>query len=118
MLICAFTDGSSYTHFVGKKSMYKYKLAFLQECFKEFDVILEGFLTEEEWGIRKEIKNIELVYDNLYCRYYHHMSEEVSYLGLESGYLFCDKARGAFEVFAIDVTELVKAIKEYYKSTL
>ncbi|GAB6427986.1 hypothetical protein bcgnr5372_38530 [Bacillus luti] len=112
MDICAFTDGSSYTQFVGKKSLYENKGNFAEECIKEFSYILEEIFSEQEF--LKVIENMVagIVHDNLYCRYYRRMPEDVSYLDLDEGYLFCEKGRGAFEVFVIDIQELKTLAKE------
>ncbi|HHL0969542.1 hypothetical protein [Bacillus thuringiensis] len=111
MDICAFADGSSYTQFVGKKSLYESKEHFAKECTKEFCYILENMLSEQDYLKVMSKINSEVVHDNLYCRYYPRMPEEMSYLDLESGYLFCDKNKGAFEVYVIDIEELRNLIK-------
>ncbi|WP_336769855.1 hypothetical protein [Bacillus bombysepticus] len=112
MDICAFTDGSSYTQFVGKKSLYESKVRFVEECIKEFSYILEDIFSEQEFLKVIEEMGAANVHDNLYCRYYPRMPEDVSYLDLEEGYLFCEKGRGAFEVYVIDIQELKKLTKE------
>ncbi|GAB6553021.1 hypothetical protein bcgnr5378_06300 [Bacillus cereus] len=112
MDICAFTDGSSYTQFVGKKSLYENKDRFAKECVKEFSYILEDIFSEQEFLKVMEKMDAGIVHDNLYCRYYPRMPEDVSYLDLDEGYLFCEKSRGAFEVFVIDIQELKILAKE------
>lgn len=117
MDICAFTDGSSYTQFVGKKSLYRSKEHFAEECIKEFDYILEDMFSEQEHVQVLNKIHAEIVYDNLYCRYYPRMPEDASHLDLEDGYLFCEKGKGAFEVYVIDVQELNNEVNLYTKTT-
>ncbi|WES09701.1 hypothetical protein [Bacillus paranthracis] len=111
MDICAFTDGSSFTQFVGKKSLYKDKEHFVKECIKEFDSILEDIFSEQEYLVLLNKIGSEIVHDNLYCRYYPRMPEEVAYLDLDEGYLFCEKGKGAFEVYVIDIEEIKNLTK-------
>lgn len=97
MKLIEFTDGSSTTELVGKKSAFKDPADFLEQCKREWD-----------WKFDKldfEIKK-EHVQDGAYCRYYPKIPEDYSHLDLESGYAFCERGRGAFEVYFIPFREL------------
>lgn len=101
MHLIEFTDGSSTTEFVGKKSEFKDASHFLGECRGEFDWKFDD--------IDFEIKH-EHVIDGMYCRYYPKMPEDMSHLDLESGYTFCEKGRGAFEVYVLPWQKLCKEL--------
>lgn len=94
MYLIEFTDGSSTTELVGKKSAFKDATDFLEKCRGEFDWILDE--------LKFEI-NAEQVIDGLYSRFYRNMPSDYAYLDLESGYTFCDKGRGAFEVYVLPI---------------
>lgn len=99
MKLIEFTDGSSITEFVGKKSAFKDANEFIEKCKSEFGHILE----EIDFDIR-----VEYVVEGMYCRYYPKMPSDMSYLGLESGgYTYCDKGNGSFEVYVIPIRELI-----------
>lgn len=101
MHLIEFTDGSSTTELVGKKSAFKDAADFLKQCKGEF-----------EWkfdDIDYEI-TVDHVVDGLYCRYYPRMPEDYSHLEMESGYTFCDPGRGAFEVYVIPWQELYEKL--------
>lgn len=97
MILMEFTDGSSITHFVGRKSAFECDGDFLDKCIREYDWKID----ELELDLR-----IEYVQDGVYCRFYPNMPQEMAYLDLESGYTFCDKGRGAFEVYVIDIRSI------------
>lgn len=82
MKLIEFTDGSSTTEFVGKKSAFKDPADFLEQCKREWDWKFD----ELDFEIKKEH-----VQDRAYCRYYPNMPEDYSHLGLESGYTFCER---------------------------
>ena len=92
MHLIAFTNGSSTTEFVGKKSGFKDAADFLEACKGEFDWKFD----EIDFAV-----NPDDVFDGVYCRYYPRMPADMSHLDLESGYTFCDKQRGAFEVYVL-----------------
>lgn len=92
MHLIEFTDGSSTTELVGKKSAFIDAADFLKQCKGEFEWKFED--------IDFEI-TAEDVQDGAYCRYYPRMPEDFSHLELESGYTFCDPGKGAFEVYFI-----------------
>lgn len=96
-----FRDGNSVTAFVGKKSEFSSVDAFLSACQSEFDYEIEKL------GVTILPEH---VVDGVYCRYYSKMPEDVSYLELESGYLFCDKGKGAFEVYCVSLRDLKKPV--------
>lgn len=112
MELIEFTDGSSVTNFVAKKSIYKSKEDFLSDCLSEFDYILEDYLNDSEWEKMKSFTDTSIVEDGIYCRYYPSLPDDFAYLDMESGYTFCPKGRGAFEVYAIDFKQLLKVLRD------
>lgn len=99
MHLIEFTDGSSTTEFVGKKSAFKDAADFLVQCKGEFDWKFD----EIDFDIR-----VEHVADGMYCRYYPKMPNDMSHLDMESGYTFCDPGKGAFEVYVLPFRKLCK----------
>ena len=108
MNLMEFTDGGSVTNFVAKKSIYKSKEDFLHDCLNEFDYILEDYLSDSECEKMKSFTDTSIVEDGVYCRYYPRLPDAFGYLDMESGYTFCPKGRGAFEVYSIDFENLLK----------
>lgn len=112
MEICVFNDGSSDTDFVGKQSLYKSKSDFLADCFGEFDWILESYLTEKEWHQMALFKDTSIVKDDGYCRYYPKIPDSCG-ADIENGYMFCEKGKGAFSVYSVNISDLAKKVKEF-----
>lgn len=102
MNLITFSDGSSTTNFVASKKNYKTKEDFLKDCLGEFDYEISAL---KEKGVR--MPTVDDVYED-YCRYYPKMPQDYSYLELEGGYVFTEKRKGAFEVYAIDLRYLAK----------
>jgi len=90
-------DGSL-TDIVAAKSLFKSKEDFLYWFLndsEEYGDFLNGYLENEE----KPFFTIDDVQEG-YVRYYPHFGED-SGANIESGYMFCNKGRGAFEVYSI-----------------
>lgn len=111
MELIEFTDGHSVINFVGKKSIFSSKEDFFKAMVNEFDCTLGQLFTESELAKIPELDVEDLVLDGAYCRYYTRIPEEASHLGLESGYLFCPRGQGAFEVYVVNVDELKDCLK-------
>lgn len=109
--IVEFTDGSSVTHFVGKKSLYANKGLFYQAVKQEFEDTIKRYFNEAEREVVGNLEASEIVHDTVYCRYYPRFSEDYSHLGLDGGYAFCNKGRGAFEVYVVNFEELEEKVK-------
>ena len=83
----------SISDIVGKKSLFVNKFEFLEWLINECEEIEEGY---EELKLNLNVEDVE----ERYVRYFPHFGEDSGF-EIESGYTFCNKGKGAFEVYTI-----------------
>jgi len=81
------------TQIVGNKNLFKSKKDFLLWCLTDCEELEYDFQDQtQNWTIDNIVES--------YVRYYSHMPEGFN---IESGYTFCNKGKGAFEVYVLDL---------------